>query len=160
MFQPTAHFFDETLDDRKAKPQTGGTCVVEALEGHENVVDLFFRDSGAVVDHADFHAVLHGAAGQQHLGIRGVRAGVDQQVTHHRIEAGGGLFVHRDQVAFDVLLGSDRTTGDGSGGTRQGGDRLRCVEILDSALANQNQRADNSPVNARRVRCADRPAAS
>lgn len=160
MFQPTAHFFDETLGDRNAKPQTGGTCVVEALEGHENVVDVFFRDSGAVVDHADFHAVLHGAAGQQHLGIRGVRAGIDQQVTHHRVGSGGGLFDHRDQVAFDVLLGSDRTTGDGSGGTRQGGDRLRCVEILDSALANQNQRADNSPINARRVRCADRPAAS
>ena len=85
MFQPTAHFFDETLGDRNAKPQTGGTCVVEALEGHENVVDLFFRDSGAVVDHADFHAVLHGAAGQQHLGIRGVRAGVDQQVTQPEI---------------------------------------------------------------------------
>lgn len=86
--------------------------------------------------------------------------GVDQQVTHHRVGSGGRLFGHRDQVAFDVLLGSDRTTGDGLGGTRQGGDRLRCVEILDSALANQNQRAVNSPVNARRVRCADRPAAS
>ncbi len=70
------------------------------------------------------------------------------------------MFDHRDQVAFDDLLGNDRTTGDGLGGARQDGDRLRCVEILDSALANQNQRADNSPVNARRVRCADRPAAS